>query len=66
MQIGDFNVLKGLWKFALGAVSVFIAHLIANPTALTSILPEKWISIVGAGFILELLDYLLNKIKPQE
>jgi hypothetical protein len=65
MQIGSFDVGKGIGKFLLGVIAVAITFVIQNPQVITKLIPEKWATLTLSGLILELLDYILHIIKKK-
>ena len=65
MVIKGFDVGKGFGKFLLGMVAVAITLIIQNPQIITTIIPEKWATITVAGLVLEILDFILHKVKKK-
>ncbi len=65
MVIAGFDVGKGIMKFLLGAIATGLTLIIQNPSAITALIPEKLATMTLVGAIVELLDFVLYKIKEK-
>jgi hypothetical protein len=60
--IGNFDVVKGISKFLLGAGAVAVAFLVSNPDIILNLLPQTFVALGLGGLVVELVDYIKNCI----
>ena len=61
-MIGNFSIVKAVGKFLLGAIGALLGVLQANPALITDRLPQALVAMGVGGIIVEIIDYLHNRI----
>ena len=63
MKIGNFDIGKGLTKLVIGALSTLIVLGQSAPDFFAKVfMPETIVIAFGVGAVVEVLDFILNRI----